>query len=52
MVIDGYTYEKGEFLIHINRGENGKNDDWYNFFGAIKEFDDNQFRRIMTIKPE
>jgi hypothetical protein len=51
VVIDGYRENNDEFFIHIVFGANGDYDDWYNFYTAIRELDDNSFRHIMTIKP-
>lgn len=52
VVIDGYRKNNDQFFIHIVYGANGNYDDWYDFFTTIKEFDNNSFRHIMTIKPK
>jgi len=31
MVIDGYLIKDGKFLVHLNVGQNGHDNNWYQF---------------------
>ena len=50
-VIDGYYAKGGRFGVHLimrhKRIENG----WYDFEKPILRYNDNNYRKIMTIKP-
>ena len=50
VVADGYKYIDSKLHLHINMGSYGKYNDWYDFDKAIHKFDDNLYRRIITIK--
>ena len=50
VVIDGFKYKDGEFLVHINMGLKGSGDDWYIFDKVITHYDDINYKKIMTIK--
>ncbi len=51
VVIDGYCYKDGAFMIHTNQGQGGPTDDWYNFYKGILRTDDNALRVVYTFKP-
>jgi hypothetical protein len=51
VVIDGYCYKDGNFMIHTNQGQGGPDDGWYNFHKGILRPDDNALRVIYTFKP-
>lgn len=50
-VIDGYKKKKGKFLVHINQGQGGEGNDWYDFNDSILHEGDMHTRFIYTIKP-
>lgn len=51
VVIDGYTYTKNTFLIHLNQGQGGPQDGWYNFRQDILHHEDRALRVLYTFKP-
>jgi Peptidase C10 family len=51
VVIDGYCYQNGTFMIHTNQGQGGPDDGWYDFYKGIIKEDDNKLRVIYTIQP-
>jgi len=52
VVIDGYRFEGSDFIVHLSYGAEGYGDGWYGFYGAIGEYDDTTYRRIIVIEPE
>jgi len=52
VVIDGYCYHDDAFMVHINQGQGGPTDGWYNFYKGILRDDDDALRVIYTIKPQ
>lgn len=51
VVVDGYRYVDGRFVIHINQGQGGQDDGWYDFYKGILRPDDNALRVVYTFKP-
>jgi hypothetical protein len=51
VVVDGYCYKNGEFIVHINQGQGGSDDGWYDFYKGILRPNDNSLRVIYTFKP-
>jgi hypothetical protein len=51
VVVDGYCYKDDNFMIHINQGQGGPTDGWYNFYKGILRADDDALRVIYTFKP-
>lgn len=51
VVIDGYCYKNGTFMIHTNQGQGGPTDGWYNFYKGILRPDDRALRVVYTFKP-
>lgn len=51
VVIDGYCYKNGSFMIHTNQGQGGPTDGWYDFYKDILQKGDNALRVIYTFKP-
>jgi hypothetical protein len=51
IVVDGYCYKDGNFMVHTNQGQGGPDDGWYNFYKGILREDDNALRVIYTFKP-
>jgi hypothetical protein len=51
VVVDGYCYKDGAFMIHTNQGQGGPDDGWYNFYRGILRPDDNALRVVYTFKP-
>jgi hypothetical protein len=51
VVIDACRTAAGQFEVHINMGYEREEDGWYAFDRPIDQFDDNAYRRIMTIRP-
>jgi hypothetical protein len=51
VAVDGYRIRKDEFWIHINMGHKGSDNDWYDFSLPILKYNDNNYRKIITIKP-
>ncbi|WP_026462549.1 C10 family peptidase [Adhaeribacter aquaticus] len=52
LVIDGYCYKDGVFMVHTNQGQGGPTDGWYNFYKGILRPDDNALRVVYTFKPQ
>jgi len=50
-VVNGYRYENGSFIIHINQGQGGPTDGWYDFHKGILRENDNALRVVYTFKP-
>jgi Peptidase C10 family len=40
VVADGYCYQDGKFMVHINQGQGGADDGWYDFHQGILKPDD------------
>jgi hypothetical protein len=51
IVVDGYCYKDGNFMIHTNQGQGGPDDGWYAFNKGILRTDDNALRVVYTFKP-
>jgi hypothetical protein len=51
IVVDGYCYKNGAFMIHTNQGQGGPDDGWYDFQKGILRTDDNALRVVYTFKP-
>ena len=51
VVVDGYCYKDGNFMIHTNQGQGGPTDGWYNFYKGILRPDDTALRVVYTCKP-
>lgn len=51
VVIDGYKQTGKKFLIHLNQGQGGPQDGWYNFDQDLLKNGDHKLRVIYTIKP-
>jgi hypothetical protein len=51
IVVDGYCYKDGNFMIHTNQGQGGPDDGWYDFYKGILRPDDNALRVVYTFKP-
>lgn len=51
VVVDGYCYRNGTFMIHANQGQGGPTDGWYDFYKGILRPDDNALRVVYTFKP-
>jgi hypothetical protein len=51
VVVDGYCYLDNKFMIHINQGQGGPTDGWYDFYKGILRPDDYALRVIYTFKP-
>jgi Peptidase C10 family len=51
VVVDGYCYRDGKFMIHTNQGQGGPDDGWYNFYKGILRPNDDALRVVYTFKP-
>jgi Peptidase C10 family len=51
VVVDGYCYQQGEFRVHINQGQGGPDDGWFDFSQGILKPDDNALRVVYTFRP-
>jgi hypothetical protein len=51
VVVDGYCYKNGAFMVHTNQGQGGPTDGWYDFYKGILRPDDNALRVIYTFRP-
>ena len=51
VVVDGYCYKEGNFMIHTNQGQGGPTDGWYDFYKGILRIDDNALRVVYTFNP-
>jgi hypothetical protein len=51
VAVDGYRIRKGKFWIHINMGHKGSDNGWYDFAQPILKYNDNNYRKIITIRP-
>ena len=51
VVVDGAGYIGQRFIIHINMGLMGRNNGWYDFDHIDKTYNDDNYRKIITIKP-
>ncbi len=52
VVIDAYCYENGKFKVHLNQGQGGPTDGWYDFYKGILRPDDTVLRVIYTFNPD
>lgn len=50
-VADGYCYKNGVFMIHINQGQGGPGDGWYDFHKDILHPGDYKLRVVYTFNP-
>lgn len=51
VVIDGYRQSQSGFMVHLNQGQGGAQDGWYDFDRDLLAKDDRKLRVIYTIKP-
>ncbi len=51
IVVDGFCYKDGTFMIHTNQGQGGPDDGWYDFYKGILREDDTALRVVYTLKP-
>ena len=51
VAVDGYRIRNGEFWIHLNMGHKGSDNGWYDFSRPILKYNDNNYRKIITVKP-
>lgn len=51
VVIDGYRNTDGAFMVHLNQGQGGPQDGWYNYDKDILKKDDRKLRVIYTFEP-
>ncbi|MCU0436512.1 MAG: C10 family peptidase [Raineya sp.] len=51
VVVDGYCYKDGRFMVHTNQGQGGADDGWYDFYKGIIKPDDNALRVVYTFQP-
>ncbi|MXV17273.1 C10 family peptidase [Hufsiella ginkgonis] len=51
VVIDGCYREHGKLMVHLNQGQGGPQDGWYDFDGEILHAHDDALRVIYTFKP-
>lgn len=49
-VIDGYRYQGNLFMVHINQGQGGPTDGWYDFYKGILREDDDGLRVVYTFR--
>ncbi|MEN6370207.1 MAG: C10 family peptidase [Thermotogota bacterium] len=49
VAVDGYRSTGGNLEVHVNMGHEGEGDGWYLFGGTIGGYDDNSYRRVMTV---
>ncbi len=52
VAVDGAGYIANKFIIHINMGHYGNDDGWYNFSHIDDTYNDDAYRRIITIRPK
>jgi hypothetical protein len=51
VLIDGYCYRDEHFFVHLNQGQGGPTDGWYDFYKGILKPDDGALRVIYTLAP-
>jgi hypothetical protein len=51
VVVDGYKITAMQFLVHLNQGQGGPQDGWYNFDQDLLKSGDHKLRVIYTFKP-
>lgn len=51
VVIDGYKHKGKQFFVHLNQGQGGPQDGWYNFGTDLLAPGDSKLRVIYTFKP-
>ena len=51
VVIDGYKQIGNQFFVHLNQGQGGSQDGWYDFDQDLLRKEDHKLRVIYTIKP-
>lgn len=52
VVVDGYKFINGHFLVHLNQGQGGPQDGWYDFEKDLLHPGDRNLRVIYTIRPK
>jgi len=52
VVVDAYRIVKNSLMVHLNQGQGGPQDGWYNFNGSILQPDDDKLRVIYTFEPQ
>jgi hypothetical protein len=51
VVIDGYKTVGNHFYVHLNQGQGGVQDGWYDFEKDLLKKDDRKLRVLYTIQP-
>jgi hypothetical protein len=51
VLVDGYCNENGVFKVHLNQGQGGPTDGWYDFYKGFLKPDDNALRVVYTFEP-
>jgi len=51
VVIDAYRIENNKLIVHLNQGQGGPQDGWYDFESAILKPNDDNLRVLYTFKP-
>jgi hypothetical protein len=51
VVIDAYRTENNKLIMHLNQGQGGPQDGWYDFDSAIIRPNDDNLRVLYTFKP-
>jgi hypothetical protein len=51
VVVDGYCYREGRLFMHMNQGQGGPSDGWYEWPKGILRDDDWKLRVIYTVRP-
>lgn len=51
VVIDGYKQSGNQFFVHLNQGQGGPQDGWYDFDKDLLHKGDRKLRVIYTIRP-
>ncbi len=52
VAVDGHDMREGKLWVHINMGHKGSDDGWYDFAGPVLKYNDNNYRKLITIKPK
>jgi len=51
VAVDAYRFAGSTCQVHINMGWEGDDNGWYNFREPILQYDDNGYRKIITVRP-
>lgn len=52
VVIDAYRIKNDKLIVHLNQGQGGPQDGWYNFDSSILQPNDDKLRVLYTFKPD